>query len=381
MAQALPSAGPPAQLHRQREDDRLILAFAGDWKGDQPLPSLAELGAALGAAPREVVLRDAGLLGWDSRLLVFVLRIRDLCAAQGIACRDEELPQGVQRLLALATAVPERPGSRQDEGRPSLLHELGEGALLWGRKSIDNLVFFGEVFFSLTRLLRGRARFRASDLLLHLQEAGIAALPIVTLISLLVGVILAFVGAVQLRLFGAEIYIANAVALGMARDMGAMMTGILMAGRTGAAYAAQLGSMQVNEEIDALRTFGVAPVDFLVLPRLIALVLMVPLLTVYADLMGILGGALVGVGLFDLPLTQYYQQTINSVPLVHFAAGLIKAAVYGAIVAVAGCLRGMQCGRSAAAVGEATTAAVVSAIVWIIVANAVLTVIFHILGI
>ncbi|WP_305045515.1 MlaE family ABC transporter permease [Geoalkalibacter sp.] len=381
MAPSAPSAPPPAQLSWRREDDLLIIALSGTWTTDQALPSLQTLSEALAQAPREVVLRAEELGAWDSRLPVFVRRIAAACAAQGVSCRREGLPRGVQRLLELAEAVPERAGTRRDEQRASLLHELGMGALLWKRKSVDNLVFFGEVSFSLLRLAGGRARFRASDLLMHVQEAGIAALPIVTLISLLVGVILAFIGAVQLRQFGAEIYIANAVGLGMARDMGAMMTGILMAGRTGAAYAAQLGSMQVNEEIDALRTFGVPPMDFLVLPRLIALVLMVPLLTIYADLMGILGGALVGVGLFDLPLTQYYQQTINSVPLVHFAAGLIKAAVYGAIVAVAGCLRGMQCGRSASAVGEATTAAVVSAIIWIIVANAVLTVAYHVLGI
>lgn len=381
MAAGAETSSHPAQLDVKHEGQGLVLSFSGDWKGEAPLPEAAAIFKALGAAPREVVLCGRQLGEWDSRLPAYLLRILDACARQGLSCRRQNFPAGVQRLLALAEAVPEQSGAKHREPSTSLLYLLGEGALLWRRKSIDNLVFFGEVFFSLLRLVRGRARFRASDLLRYLHEAGAQALPIVTLISVLVGLILAFVGAVQLRLFGAEIYIANAVGLGMAREMGAMMTGIIMAGRTGAAYAAQLGTMQVNEEIDALRTFGVQPMDFLVLPRLLALTLMLPLLTIYAVLLGMLGGALVGIGLFDIPATQYYQQTVNNVPLVHFTTGLIKAAAYGLIVAVAGCLRGMQSGRSAASVGEATTSAVVTAIVWIVVANAILTVIYHILGV
>ncbi|KIH77682.1 hypothetical protein GFER_03180 [Geoalkalibacter ferrihydriticus DSM 17813] len=375
-----PDAAPAQITWQSSDDNRLVVCFSGTWAGDQPLPDTADLFTQLAAGPREVVLRGENLGTWDSRFLAFVLGISDACRRREITCLREGLPSGAQRLLNLAEAVPEQGGSGHRE-TPSRLHQLGAATLEWRRKGIDNLAFFGEVFFSLMRLGSGRARFRRSDLLLHLHEAGVQALPIVTLISLLVGLILAFVGAVQLRMFGAEIYIADAVGLGMARDMAAMMTGIIMAGRTGAAYAAQLGSMQVNEEIDALRTFGVQPMDFLVLPRLLAMGFMLPLLTVYAMLMGILGGALVGIGLFDIPATQYYQQTINGVPLIHFVTGLIKAAAYGLIVAVAGCLRGMQCGRSAAAVGLATTSAVVTAIVWIIVANALLTVIYYVVGI
>ncbi|MDO3378242.1 MlaE family ABC transporter permease [Geoalkalibacter halelectricus] len=371
----------PAQISWHTEaDGALRIRFAGPWDGNRPLPDLGALLSVLDAGPREVVLCADALGPWDSRFLAFVLRLLEACRQRRIPCRREGLPEGAQRLLVLAEAVPEQ-GAGSHVEPPSLLHRFGLGALEWRRKSVENLAFFGEASFSFLRLFSGRARFRRADLLLYLHEAGAQALPIVTLISLLVGLILAFVGAVQLRMFGAEIYIADAVGLGMAREMGAMMTGIIMAGRTGAAYAAQLGTMQVNEEIDALRTFGVAPMDFLVLPRMLALMLMLPLLTIYAILMGILGGAVVGIGLFDIPATQYYQQTINGVPLIHFIAGLIKACAYGLIVATAGCLRGMHSGRSAAAVGEATTSAVVTAIVWIILANALLTVIYHVLGI
>ncbi|MFH0343177.1 MAG: MlaE family ABC transporter permease, partial [Chromatiales bacterium] len=213
------------------------------------------------------------------------------------------------------------------------------------------------------------------------QECGAQALPIVSLISFLVGLILAFVGAVQLEQFGAQIYVANLVGIAMAREMGAMMTGIVIAGRTGAAFAAQLGTMMVNEEIDALTTTGLPPMEFLVLPRMLALMLMVPLLCLYADLMGILGGALIGVSMLDLGIVEYYNQTRAALDLSTFLLGLIKAAIFGVLVALAGCLRGMQCGRSASAVGEAATSAVVTGIVWIIVSDAILTVLYQVLGV
>jgi len=196
-----------------------------------------------------------------------------------------------------------------------------------------------------------------------------------------VGLILAFVGAVQLMMFGAQIFVADLVGIAMLRVMGAIMVGIIMAGRTGAAFAAQLGTMQVNEEIDALRTLGISPMEFLVLPRMIALIIMMPLLCVYADLMGILGGMIVGVGMLDISMVQYYQQTRAALNLNHFWIGLFQAGVFGVLVALAGCLRGIQCGRSASAVGDAATSAVVTGIVSIVVATAIITVICNVLGI
>jgi phospholipid/cholesterol/gamma-HCH transport system permease protein len=216
---------------------------------------------------------------------------------------------------------------------------------------------------------------------LTLQQCGIQALPIVSLISLLVGLILAFVGAVQLMMFGAQIYVASLVGIAMVRVMGAIMTGIIMAGRTGAAFAAQLGTMQVNEEIDALKTLGISPMEFLVLPRMLALTLMMPLLCLYADLMGILGGLIVGVGMLDLSAVEYFNQTKASVTLTYFWIGLFHSAVFGVLVALAGCLRGLQCGRSASAVGDAATSAVVTGIVSIIVATAIITIMCNVLGV
>jgi phospholipid/cholesterol/gamma-HCH transport system permease protein len=182
-------------------------------------------------------------------------------------------------------------------------------------------------------------------------------------------------------MFGAQIYIANLVGIAMTREMGAMMAAIIMAGRTGAAFAAQLGTMQVNEEIDALKTLGVSPMEFLVLPRMLALVLMMPLLCLYADLLGMLGGALVSVGAFDVTLIQYATQTQATITLTHVAIGVFKSVIFGIVIALSGCLRGMQCGRSATEVGYAATSAVVTAIVWIIALDGLFAVMTNVLGI
>ena len=283
--------------------------------------------------------------------------------------------------MALAAAIPEKGRMGRKAGSRSFLSRVGEEVVDFFRSSGEILAFIGEAFTAFVRFMAGKARFRGGDLIQILQECGIEALPIISLISLLVGLILAFVGAVQLVLFGAQIYVANLVGIAMIRVMGAVMTGIIMAGRTGAAFAAQLGTMEVNEEIDAFRTMGISPMEFLVLPRLIGLTLMMPLLCLYADLMGILGGLIVGVGMLDLSAVEYYNQTKASVNLNDLWIGLFQSMIFGVLVAVAGCLRGMQCARSASAVGDATTSAVVTGIVSIIVATAVVTVVCNVLGI
>jgi phospholipid/cholesterol/gamma-HCH transport system permease protein len=308
--------------------------------------------------------------------VTFCLDILALAAQRRIVVEQEGLPSGLRRLLHLATAVPERQGARREAIREPFLSRVGHETIRLFESAGDMLGFVGEAVLALLKLLRGRARFRPVELLLLLQECGTQALPIVTLICFLVGAILAFIGAVQLAMFGAQIYVANLVGLAMVLEMGAMMTAIIMAGRTGAAFAAQLGTMTVNEEIDALTTLGLSPMEFLVMPRMLALVTMMPLLTLYGDLLGILGGGLIGVTVLDISPVEYFNQTRAALTLSACAKGLIKSGVYGMLVALAGCLRGMQCGRSAAAVGQAATSAVVTGIVSIIVASAILTVIF-----
>ncbi len=365
---------------KRAETARLVLA--GDWLTRTGVPDIETVRAGLpGAGVSRIELDTSGLGAWDTAFLSFVSRLERVCATEGPKLETAHLPEGARRLLRLAASVPERSGARRAATRPPLLERVGRRSQALLEAGGETLAFIGEVVIALGRLGRGRARFRRSDFVEIVQEVGANALPIVGLISFLVGVILAFLGAIQLLQFGAQIFVADLVAIGMARDMAAMMVGVILAGRTGAAFAAQLGTMQVNEEIDALETLGLRPMEFLVLPRMLALVLMTPLLCLYANLLGILGGAFVGVVMLDLPAALYLQQTQSSTPLIFFAGGLFKGTVYGIVVAIAGCLRGMQCGRSAAAVGNAATSAVVTSIVFIILSMAALTVIYDALGI
>ena len=379
-----PPPSLPPELHfQQPTTDTLSVRLAGNWTLAAETPAIDGVAQQLETAPqvRRLTFDTQGLQAWDSTLLSFLLKCQALCSQRQLTCDLANLPEGIQRLLRLATAVPERSGARREAVREPVLARIGKAAVAAQQASVDLLGFLGQAALAFGALLRGRARFQRADLLLIMQECGAQALPIVSLISLLVGLILAFIGATQLAQFGAQIYIADLVGIGMARQMGAMMTAIIMAGRTGAAFAAQLGTMTVNEEIDALETTGLPPMEFLVLPRMLALIVMMPLLTLYADLMGILGGAMVGVGLMDLGARVYFEETRHALDLTDFAVGLVYAAVFGVLVAIAGCMRGMQCGRSASAVGDAATSAVVTAIVWIIVSDAILTVMLNVLGI
>jgi phospholipid/cholesterol/gamma-HCH transport system permease protein len=262
-----------------------------------------------------------------------------------------------------------------------VFERIGDRAGAYGLATIATLGFIGDAAVALTGLVRGSARYRPIDLAQNIQDCGPSAVGIVTLISFLVGVILAFMGAVQLQQFGAAIFVADLVGIGMLREMGAMMTAIIMSGRTGAAFAAQLGTMKVTQEIDALTTMGISPLQFLVLPRVLALVLMMPLLCLYSDLMGILGGAFVGVGMLDLSFKSYMRETIHAISLTNLLLGLIKATVYGVLIAIAGCLRGFQCGNSSSAVGDAATRAVVSSIVLVVIACGLFAFVTNLLGV
>ena len=366
----------------QPTEDTFLLRLAGRWRLLDALPGPDEIGHRLDAnsAIRRIQFDTEDITGWDSGLLVFLGKLVADSNRRRVECDRSGLPEGVRRLLALASAVPERKDARQGGRRPSWMARLGNEAVTAAGQMRVTLGFLGESSLAFMKLLRGTARFRRVDLLVILQECGPEALGIVTLISFLVGVILAYVGAVQLRQFGAQIYVADLVGIAMTREMGAMMAAIIMAGRTGAAFAASLGTMQVNEEIDALTTLGISPMEFLVLPRMLALALMMPLLCVYADFVGILGGASVGVGMLDLGSVEYFVRSSQTIGLADIVAGLIKSGVFGVLVAVAGCMRGMECGRSSAAVGWAATSAVVTGIVLIIVSDASMTVIFNIIG-
>jgi phospholipid/cholesterol/gamma-HCH transport system permease protein len=376
----MPAAPRRPILDLVPEGADLRLALAGDWTLARGVPSIESVAREIGdAAPRRVVFDDRGLAGWDSALVTFAYAVAELAGKRGIDLDLGGLPPGARKLLAIATAVPPRPLTRAPLD-DALTARVGRVALRASGTAGDALDFLGETFLALFSFLRGRARFRRVDLLHAFETTGVSALGIVALVNFLIGAVLAFVGAVQLEQFGAAIYVASLVGIGVARELGPIMTGIVMTGRTGASFAAVLGTMTVNEEVDAIVTMGLRPVEFLVLPRVLATALMLPALVAYADVMGMLGGLFVGVSMLHLGTTEYLRQTQEALALRHVWIGLAKGVAFGMVVALTGCYYGIRAGRSAAAVGEATTKAVVMGIVLVVVVDAIATVFLHVLG-
>ncbi|TFG87591.1 MAG: MlaE family lipid ABC transporter permease subunit [Chromatiales bacterium] len=368
----------PATLDLRHTDDGFLqVRLAGDWLLAGALPSTRDALDCIGSEPRRRLVFDTAELGhWDTALLTTLVAICRAAERAGISVSDEHLPEGARRLMRLAATVKEPEGARRHEVHRGVVEQVGQASLGIWAALLDLVRFIGVCAQSVSRLVRGRATYQRSDFFVAIQEAGVESLPIVSLISFLIGMIFAFVGARQLEPFGAGIYVADLVAVAMVREMAPIMTAIIMAGRIGAAYAASLGTMKVNEEIDALSSMGVNPIDFLVLPRLVALVVMMPLLTLYGSLLGILGGAVVSLIMLDVSLVQYVAQTSDSMGLGSLLGGLFKAFVYGSLVAMAGCQQGMACGSSAMAVGQATTRAVVMGIVLVVVSASLLTIIY-----
>jgi phospholipid/cholesterol/gamma-HCH transport system permease protein len=376
-------AGQGAVSVTRAADSNLLIKLSGPWHLTRNVPSAAILRQELESpsALKTVSFDTSGLTHWDSGLIAFLVQTSATCRARHIEQDRRGLPDGLRRLLELAEAVPEKKGTRSEAGKASFFQRVGNFTIGYGLSVGDFMEFLGELTVAFGKLMRGKARFRRVDLVEVIQECGANAVGIVTLISFLVGVILAFMGAVQLSQFGASIYVADLVCIGMTREMGAIMTAIIMSGRTGAAFAAKLGTMKVTQEIDALTTMGISPMEFLVLPRVIALVLMMPLLCLYADFLGMIGGLFVGVGMLGLSARSYMQETISTLTLTNLFGGLFKATFYGLLIAIAGCLRGFRCGNSSSAVGDAATQAVVMSIVMGVVACGLFAVVFNIIGI
>lgn len=372
---------PRAQLAWGGEQDGVaLLRLSGHWTLAADRPDLEALWRSRAGKPARLLLQVENLAAWDSSLLALLRRLQRLAAAEQRTLECQGLPEGVERLLAMA-AVPARPDGEETAPRHGPVSRLGLAGLRVHAALVSACTFSGAVLLAIGRLLQGRARMRGSDFWAALAQCGPGALPIVALIATLVGLILAFVGAAQLQAFGAQLYIANMVAIGMTREMGALMTAVIMAGRTGAAYAAELGSMQANEEIDALKTFGFPPLEFLVLPRLLALLVSMPLLCVFADVLGIFGGFVIGAGLFDISAPLYLNQSLEMLGLADFLLGIFKSLVFAVLIGLIGCHYGLSCGRNAQAVGQATTRAVVSIIVALVVSDALITLICTQLGI
>lgn len=323
---------------------------------------------------KKICFEAKNLKNWDSSLVLLVYEIKRLCSESSIKCDISGLPQNLQDLIALAFAVDRKP-THNDGKDLSEVEKIGKATLDTWQKIKKVLNFIGSVGRGIGRVLTFRSVMRRIDFFGALEDCGPKAVGIVCLISFLVGLILAFVGAVQLQTFGAQIYVASLVTIGMCRIMGAVMVGIIMAGRTGSSYAASIGTMQVNEELDALQTMGLSRIDFLVLPRLFALLIAMPLLTMIADFLGMVGGAFIGVFMMDLPYQEYWKFAFNSFHLNNFLVGIFHGFCFGIIIALCGCYSGLTCGRNADSVGKATTQSVVCAIVWMIVITGIITVI------
>ena len=372
-----------ASFDIRREQAALVITASGSWEraslsgsGVSAAPLMdAALAALEGPGLAEVRFCAPALESWDSLLLAAFNAVAREAARRGLAVDARALPDGMAPMLDMALAVPpsDQARAQHDEG---FLESLGGKVLALPGISRDVLEFLGEVTQSLLRFASGRASFSRRDLWNVFRECGVDALPIVTLTSLLLGLILAFVSSMQLKLFGAEIYVASLVGVSMVRVMGPVLTGIVLAGRTGASFAAVIGSMQVNEEVDALTGFGISPMDFLVLPRLLGLAVMTPLLTLYSNIAGIAGGFLVGVLMLGITPAAYVANTLSLMQMSYVWIGLLHAFVFGILIALCGCYQGIRSGRNASAVGRATTSAVVNSIVGIIVATSVITIIF-----
>ncbi|MFH1061927.1 MAG: ABC transporter permease [Candidatus Omnitrophota bacterium] len=360
----------------------LLVKLEGDWQISAGLLPITEITAQLTSHPdiSQINLSVSQELKWDSGLIAFLLKLVRECEQNNIQVDYKNLPTGARKLLELALKVHEKNILPQKPAE-SFFEKAGDKVLRIYQSLCSMLDFLGDITVSFGRVITSKAYFRGDDFMLIVQRCGVDTLLLVCLISLLVGMILAFVGSIQLKIFGAQIFVADIVGIAMVRVLAAVMTGIIISGRIGASFAAELGMMESNEEIDALKTLGVSPVEFLVIPRVLALVIMMPILTIYADLMGILGGFIISVGMLKLNPIEYLNHTQVAVQLSFVWIGLIHSIVFGVIIAVSGCLRGINCQRNAAGVGMATTSAVVTGITGIVIATAIITFICQILGV
>jgi len=355
------------------KEDSFICILGGVLDGTEHLEiSSSELGN------KKIQLVGGNIESWNTDFVVTLFNTLKQFPRENITY--SQLPEGMERLLRLAFQTPFK-AQEVSSPKNSFLECIGEWGIYFCRAVKKGNLFIHQCLSSWRRQLTGKAVYRSKDFWLILSDCGPKSILIVSLISFMVGLILAFVGAIQLKTFGAQIYVASLVTIGMTRIMGAVMTGIIMAGRTGASYAATIGTMQVNEELDALQTMGISCTDFLVLPRINALLLSMPILVLLADFMGILGGCFVCVVFWDIPLGEYIKFTLNSFYLKHFLVGVFHGVIFGIIIALCGCYFGVHCGRNADSVGTATTHAVVYAIVWMIVMTGFLTALCQWVGI
>ncbi len=355
----------------------LVLSLLGEWTISKATVHIVDL--PLDGGPVAALRFDSAHLGrWDSALLVFLSTLRETARRRAVVFDLTGLPPAACRLLSMLPAEP--PVQREPARRPGLIGRVGLWALRGWSEVVAITALVGDATLRSVPALRGKARTRTADVWSTVHDAGIGALPMVALVNVLVGGIVAFVGSLQLRRFGAEIYVSNLIGVMEVREMAPLMTAIVMSGRTGSAYAAEIATMQGTEEIDALRAMGIPLFDYLTLPRLTALTTMMPLLCIYAGAVGILGGLAVAVYLMNISVGGFVTHLRGAVSGRDIVLGLAKVIAFGGWIAIAGCRIGLKAGRSATDVGRAATAAAVSGIVGVIVLDAVFDVCANALG-
>lgn len=321
----------------------------------------------LAQGPKSIAFDSTRLLRWDSALIAFLSNLREAARTRGVAFDPGGLPPHAVRLLALIAGSP---GPVDPPRRRSLAERAGVWTVRACEESVEGLAVIGNLCLRGAAALRGRAAVRTADLIGCMNAAGADAVSIVIVVNLLVGGILAFIAATELRQFGAAGYVASLVGVGMVREMAALMTAIIVSGRTGGAFASNLAAMEGDQEIDALRAFGIPVFDYLVLPRVLGLTAMMPILYLYGCLAGVVGGLVVAAATLGVAPTAFIDAIREAVSLAQLALGLAKSVAFGLAISVVSCRVGLSAGRSAADVGRAATSAVVAAIVAVLAIDA-----------
>jgi phospholipid/cholesterol/gamma-HCH transport system permease protein len=360
--------------------ESLLLSLRGDWSVRHEGSHARTPAGLLARAEIRAVTFDSNDLGrWDSSLLIFLSSLREAAAVRRIEFDESGLPASARRLLALLRNEQQRP--RETRPRSGVVERVGEWALARWSDGAALVTLAGEAVLRAAPALRGRVRTRAGDLLDLIYGTSAAALPMVALVNVLVGAIVAFVGGIQLRRLGAEVYVSNLIGVTEVREMAPLITAIVMSGRTGSAYAAEISAMRGTEEIDALRALGIPIFDYLVLPRLVALGAMMAPLYTYAGVLGILGGFAVAVCTIHIAAGVFVAHVLDAVAGTDVILGLLKSIAFGGWIALAGCRIGLGAGRSVTDVGRAATTAAVSGIVGVIALDALFDVCAEALGI
>lgn len=370
-------------LATRREGDCLVIAFAGGWTTRRLSRQQAELEriAPNGARRARIDLSAVEALDTAGAWMVrhAIERLEGAGLAVELSGASAEAGSLIETVALNEVHCP--PPPRPDNPVVAVVLRVGRATVEVAAEGRDLVNFLGLTITVLIRTLLRPWRLRGVSLISHMEQSGLNAMPIVGLIAFLIGVVLAYQGADQLARFGAQIFTVNLVGIGVLREMAILLTSIIVAGRSGSAFTAQIGAMKVNEEIDAMRTIGLDPMEVLVLPRVLALVLVLPLLVFYADIMGLLGGAVMATVVLDISFVQFARQLNDAVTMWSFWIGIIKAPLFAFIIALIGCYEGLRVSRSAESVGRQTTRAVVEAVFLVIVLDALFSVLFSVLGI